>query len=45
MDAQHPTWRIEREEAFQWGSGGWEAEACTPPVELLRYFLGLGKVR
>jgi len=29
-DTQHPTWRVKIREAFQWGSGGWEAEACTP---------------
>jgi hypothetical protein len=29
-----------RGRAFQWGSGGWEAEACTPPGVLLRYFGG-----
>jgi hypothetical protein len=29
-------------ETFQWGSGGWEAEACTPPPGvLLRYLWGL----
>jgi hypothetical protein len=26
---------------FQWGSGGWEAGACTPPGVLLRYLWGL----
>jgi hypothetical protein len=26
--------------AFQSGSGGWEAEACTPPGVLLRFFWG-----
>jgi hypothetical protein len=43
MDAktQHPTWWMKLREAFQWGSGGWEAEACTPPGVLLRYFWGL----
>jgi hypothetical protein len=25
----------------QWGSGGWETEACTPPGVLLRYLWGL----
>jgi len=29
-----------RGEAFQWGSGGWEAEACTPPGVLLNYLWG-----
>jgi hypothetical protein len=34
---------IPPKEGFQWGSGGWEAEACTPParIVLLRYFGGL----
>jgi len=41
QDTQHPTWRIEIGEAFQWRSGGWEAEACTPPgVLVLRHFWG-----
>jgi hypothetical protein len=35
-DTQHSTWRIKIGEAFQWGSGGREAEACTPPGLLLR---------
>jgi hypothetical protein len=35
-DTQHPTWSIKRGVAFQWGSGGWEAEACIPPGVLLR---------
>jgi len=30
-----------RGKAIQWGSGGWKAEACTPPGVLLRYFWGL----
>jgi len=40
---QHSIWRIKQEirEAKQWGSGGWEAWACTPPVVLLRCFWGL----
>jgi hypothetical protein len=37
----NPSWRIEIGKAFQWGSGGWEAEACTPPEVLLKYFGGL----
>ena len=36
-----PTRRIKTGEAFQWRSGVWEAEACTPTRVLLRYFLGL----
>jgi hypothetical protein len=32
---------IKNRKAFQWGSGGWKAEACTPPGVLLRYFWGL----
>jgi hypothetical protein len=39
-DTQHPTWRIKIRKAFQWGSGGWEAEACIAPAELLRYLWG-----
>ena len=35
-DTQYPTWMIKLGEAFQWGSGGWEAEACMPPEVLLR---------
>jgi hypothetical protein len=27
--------------AFQWGSGGQEAEACTPPGVELRYLWGV----
>jgi hypothetical protein len=27
-----------RGKALQWGSGGWEAEACTPLGVLLIYF-------
>jgi len=36
-DNQHPTWRTNIRGVLQWGSGGWEAEACTPPGVLLRY--------
>jgi hypothetical protein len=32
-----------RRELIQWGSGGWEAEACTPPGVLLR-FVGVGSM-
>jgi hypothetical protein len=29
-------------EAFQWGSGGWEAEACTPPeAAIAQIFVGV----
>jgi hypothetical protein len=35
------TWRIKIKKAFHWGSGGWEAKACTPPGVLLRYLWGL----
>jgi len=46
MDAEtHTSHRgdVENEirEAFQWGSGGWEAKACTPPGVLLKYLWGL----
>jgi hypothetical protein len=34
-ETQNPTWRIKLGKAFQWGSGGWEAEVCTPPGVLL----------
>ena len=30
-----------REKSFQWGSGGWEAEAWTLSKALLRYLWGL----
>jgi len=40
-NTQHPTWRIKIGKYFQWGAGGWEAEACTPPKVLLRYLWGL----
>ena len=43
-DAEHPTWRIGIREVFQLGSGGWEAEVCTPPGVLLIYFGGLTMV-
>ena len=26
-----------KDKTFQWGSGGCEAEACTPPEVLFRY--------
>ena len=39
-DMQPPTWSIYVRGAFQWGSSGWEAEACTPPGVLLRYLWG-----
>ena len=38
---QHPTWRIKVGKACQWGSGGWEEEAFTPPRVLLRCLRGL----
>jgi hypothetical protein len=43
MDAQkHDTTpRKKSREAFQWGAGGWGAEACTPPGLMLKYFWGL----
>ena len=36
-DTQHPTWRIKIGGDFQWESGGWEAEACTPSGEVMLY--------
>ena len=40
-ETQHPTWSIKIRDAFQWGSGGWEAKSCTWPGVLLRYMWGL----
>jgi hypothetical protein len=34
----------QKRKASQWGSGGWEAEACTPPGVLLRYLWGLNSM-
>jgi len=46
---QHPIWRTKEERLFkevQQGSGGWEVEACTPPLAgaLLGIFGGLCSV-
>jgi hypothetical protein len=38
MDAETHNIYLEnkRGKTLQWGTGGWEAEACTPPGVLLR---------
>ena len=42
-DTKHPTLRIKLGEAFQWGSGGWEAKPADQKV-LLRCFWGVCSV-
>jgi len=38
MDAEtHHIPEKKRRGVFQWRSGGWEAEACTPPGVWLKY--------
>ena len=39
-DTQYPTWRMIERKGFHWGSGGWEAEACTP-LGVVLIFLGV----
>ena len=39
-EAQHPTWRIKRR-VFQWGAGGWKAEATHTTRSVAHIFVGV----